>query len=164
MLSYTPSDSDAGVRRHRWSLVWQPVGEGVEAGDWMALAPGEYRFVITGDSLMAQGGSVTPYRIELDPFSVVPTSIEVSEGEVGVRLRYVATARGHRHRGVNSDRHAAAPLLEGQALVLSCLRNGEETLRQELNLGPEGQFLGALPGDGSRCTLTDVYGNSGPVF
>ena len=83
--SPTPPRRLDAVRRHLWTIVWQPVGEGVRVGDWAALER-HVCFVVDASSSRS-GSDVEPYRIELPSFEVEPTSITIEDGVA----RYVAS-------------------------------------------------------------------------
>ena len=145
------------ARRHLWTIVWQPVGEGVRVGDWAALEHGTYRFVVEGQARRAAGSDVEPYRIELPSFEVEPTSITIEEGVA----RYAASPLGYRARGDSAEPLEASPLPAGMALRVTCARDDQVTYEGDVTVGEAGAVTLNLPDDGSTCSLVDPYGNGG---
>ena len=145
------------ARRHLWTIVWQPVGEGVRVGDWAALEHGTYRFVVEGQARRAAGSDVEPYRIELPSFEVEPTSITIEEGVA----RYAASPLGYRARGDSAEPLEASPLPAGMALRVTCASNDQVTYEGDVTVGEAGAVTLNLPDDGSTCSLVDPYGNGG---
>jgi len=159
LLGYspTPPRTLAEPREHLWTIVWQPVGEGVGAGDWARFAPGTYRFVAQGSLRREAAAEIEAYRIELPSFEVQPTSLEVADGVVS----YAASPLGYRARGDRSAPNQPAAVPSGTVLRLSCRTGDAISFEGQLVVGEAGAVDINRPDDGSTCSLTDPYGNGG---
>ena len=159
LLGYSPTpprrlDVD---RRHLWTIVWQPVGEGIGLGDWAAQTLGTYRFIVRGTLRRRANDDPEPYRIEMPTFEIEPTSIIVNDGTA----RYAASPNGYRARGDAETPQEAAPLPKDMVLSLTCRLDGQITFEGQVVVGENGALAIQRPDDGSACSLVDPYGNGG---
>ncbi len=159
LLGYSPTpprrmDTD---RRHLWTIVWQPVGEGIGLGDWAAQELGAYRFVVHGTLRRTSTGEPEPYRIEMPRFDVDATSVSVVDGVA----RYAASPNGYRARGDADRPEEATPLPKDMVLSLTCRLDDQITYEDQIRVGEGGRVDIQTPNDGSACSLVDPYGNGG---
>lgn len=160
-LSYTPSPaktSDAWQeRRHFWVIAWQPVGEGIEDGDWSRVPLGTYRFRVRGRAIQGQGQDVTDYEFTLPEFRVVGNEIETSATGTRFALAYPRASLGTRLRGVEGEPEATSPLPAGMQVVFSCADGTTESVSVDGN-GTVPPPAGPLP-----CDVQDEMGNAGRI-
>ena len=159
LLGYspTPPRSMDAERRHLWTIVWQPVGEGIGLGDWAAQILGTYRFVVHGTLRRSSTDAPESYRIELPSFDVEATSLSVVDGIA----RYAASPHGYRARGNGDAPQEATPLPKDMVLSLTCRFEDQITFEGQIVVGENGSVDIQRPDDGSACSLVDPYGNGG---
>ncbi|MEC9465395.1 MAG: hypothetical protein VX834_06405 [Myxococcota bacterium] len=162
-LGYTPSPISAPdpflPRRHLWSLVWQPVGEGVGSGEWANLSLGTYRFVVEGKARLGDLAVISDYTLALPSFEVVGTEILVSEAEDGLQLSYTAAPKGLRLRSVDGNPNAPAPLPRGMVITVVCDGSDAEVVSGVV--GDSGKVALGREERSGDCVITDSIGNSG---
>jgi len=159
LLGYSPTpprrlDVD---RRHLWTIVWQPVGEGIGLGDWAAQALGTYRFIVHGTLRRRANDDPESYRVEMPTFQIEPTSIIVNDETAF----YAASPNGYRARGGAETPQEAAPLPKDMVLSLTCRLGDQLTFERQVVVGENGSVDIQRPDDGSACSLVDPYGNGG---
>ena len=159
MLSHTPSPaktSDLFVeRRHFWSFIWQAVGEGIEADGWTNIPLGTYRFIVEGRTIREEGKEPEPYRIELPSFEVSPAEIRVTPANELLTLEYVEAPLGIRLRSVPGNPTAAAPLIPGTQITLTCADDTPVVVAVD-----DMSQISAPSADGP-CTIVDAFGHRG---
>jgi neutral ceramidase len=167
LLGYTPSptrpEGRTDTRQHYWTLVWQPLGEGVQPGAWADIALGRYRFEVSGTRV--EGDGVAAYTEGLEPFDVVATEItaEVAADRTSARLAYLAAAHGFRLRADGVDPAAASPLPPGMSLHFICVDEGVVSCEGDFAVGPEG-VVSLTELRSGTCTLTDPHGNAATLL
>jgi neutral ceramidase len=167
LLGYTPSptrpEGRSDLRQHYWTLVWQPVGEGVAPGAWADIAPGRYRFAVSGTRV--DGAGVVAYDQGLEPFDVVATEIvaTVVEGADRAELAYLPAPSGFRLRADDVDPTEASPLPTGMAVHFICVDAGVVSCEGDLVVGQAG-VVSTSDLLGASCTLTDPHGNAATLL
>ena len=144
------------ARRHLWTIVWQPVGEGVRVGDWAALEHGTYRSSWRA-RLVAQ--RVRTSSRTGSSCRALRSSRRASRSKTashGMRRARWATGRGD-----SAEPLEASPLPAGMALRATCARDDQVTYEGDVTVGEAGAVTLNLPDDGSTCSLVDPYGNGG---
>ena len=159
LLGYSPTPARRmeEERRHLWTIVWQPVGEGIGLGDWAAQELGTYRFVVHGTLRRASADDLESYRIEMPSFDVEATTVAVVDGVA----QYAASPNGYRARGDSDGPQEATPLPKDMVLSLTCRLDDQITYEDQIRVGENGAVDIQRPDDGSACSLVDPYGNGG---
>ena len=159
MLSHTPSPAKTNdlfiERRHFWTLAWQAIGEGVSESGWADIQLGTYRFVVEGKQFTNDGDEPVPYRIELPSFELIPGEITVTQADGKLSLSYVEAPTGLRLRSARGQPTAAAPLIPGTQITLTC--DGGTPLNVEVDTNHQID----LPANAGSCTLVDAFGHQG---
>ena len=159
MLSHTPSPAKTDdlfvERRHFWTLAWQAIGEGVDEKGWADIQLGTYRFVVEGKTIPSDGNEPVPYRLELPSFELLPGEITVTQADGKLSLSYAEAPLGLRLRSAPGQPTAAAPLIPGTQITLTC--DGTASV----NVVVDDNHQIDRPADAGSCTLTDAFGHQG---
>jgi neutral ceramidase len=164
LLGHTPDPlyPASATQTHVWWATWQAVGhDGYRAG----LPAGTYRLVVDGTTY--SGGATTwpwpsePYRIEGDPFEVVPTNLAYEITSEGVWLWVDGPTDGYRMIDVDGRSRGRNPVRG--AITFEFTRTGggtgSETVQPTRIEG--GRTLYVLGLDAvETATFTDVAGNA----
>ena len=161
MLSHTPSPaktSDLFIeRRHFWTLAWQAIGEDIGESGWAQIPLGTYRFVVEGQKFNSAGNEPVPYRLELPSFEVLPGEIIVTPADNKLTLAYAEAPLGLRLRSAPGQPTAAAPLIPGTQVTLTC----DDGLSIEATVDTNHQI--DAPSTATGCSLVDAFGHQGSL-
>jgi neutral ceramidase len=157
VLVYRPDPIDAppeAIERHRWRAVLQVVEDLPSLEHAAGFRTGSYRFRVEGIA-MQDGGVSVPYRVDSDPFQIVPTDdLELRELVIGQRTlsgRVVWPApQGFRLLSVEARGDAALPVADARVRVAGGGRTRTDR---------DGRFLAARGRRAPELTVSDRFGN-----
>jgi neutral ceramidase len=150
---------------HTWWATWQPVGHVFERA---SLPLGTYRMVVDGQHWVGSESTwpwtTEDYRLESEPFELLPAELSISSTETGVEAWIQAPERGFRMIHPSGRSNGANPLIGPLTVEWGVDSTTLDSL--EIEAPESAQHKTPIDVDYSSATwirVTDAAGNQGTL-